>query len=143
MKEHKSPTTTVAKPLANYSHSRRVGGLVYFAGQGCRDPISNIWAGVMFSEDGRALAYDFDAQVRGVLRNVEAVLATENLSRSHIVDVQVFLTDMATQFPILNKIWNEFFASVKIPPVRTTVGVKELPGLNLVEMKVTASLELP
>jgi enamine deaminase RidA (YjgF/YER057c/UK114 family) len=143
MKEHKDSITTLAKPLATYSHSRRVSGLVYFAGQGCRDPITNIWAGVMLSEDGRAVAYDFDAQVRGVLRNVEAVLGTEGLSRSHIVDVQVFLTDMATQFPILNIIWNEFFAGVKIPPVRTTVGVKELPGLNLVEMKVIASLELP
>lgn len=134
---------TLAKPLATYSHSRRVGSLVYFAGQGCRDPLTNMWAGVMFSEDGRPVAFDFEAQVRGVLRNVEAVLAKETLTRHHIVDVQVFLTDMSTQFSVLNKIWNEFFETSKCPPVRTTVGVKELPGLNLVEMKVIASVDLP
>jgi enamine deaminase RidA (YjgF/YER057c/UK114 family) len=49
---------------------------------------------------------------------------------------------MSDQFPVLNKVWNEFFRDVSNPPVRTTVAVKELPGLNLVEMKVIATTEL-
>jgi 2-aminomuconate deaminase len=136
-------TNTLPKPLAAYSHARRVGPLVFFAGQGCRDPITDIWAGVLFADDGRAIAYDFEAQVRGVFKNVEAALTHESLTRNHVIDVTVFLTDMANQFSVLNKVWNEFFATAKCPPVRTTVGVKELPGLNLVEMKVIASTDLP
>ena len=143
MKTPSDQKNLIAQPLATYSHARRVGGLVYFAGQGCRNPLTNIWEGVMFSEDGRPIAYNFEAQVRGVLRNVESVLAREGLTRDHILDVNVFLTDMEAQFPILNTIWNEFFGATKCPPVRTTVGVKELPGLNQIEMKVIASIDLP
>jgi 2-aminomuconate deaminase len=136
-----SRSSTLTKPLAAYGHSRRVGQLVYLAGQGCRDPKTDIWAGVTFDEKGKPTRFDFEAQVRGVLRNVEAVLTHESLTRRHIVDVHVFLTNMAEQFPVLNKVWNEFFKDIPTPPVRTTIGVKELPGLNLVEMKVTAAHE--
>ena len=135
-------TPSLTKPLAAYNHARRVGQLVYLAGQGCRDPQTDIWAGVTFDASGKPSAFDFEAQVRGVLRNVEAVLKHESLNRSHIIDVQVFLTNMSDQFPVVNKVWNEFFREVSNPPVRTTVAVKELPGLNLVEMKVIATTEL-
>lgn len=133
--------SSLTKPLASYAHARRVGSLVFLAGQGCRDPKTDVWAGVTFDQQGRAVNIDFEAQVRGVFRNVEAVLIHEKLSRHNIVDVQVFLTNMAEQFPVLNRVWNEFFADVTSPPVRTTVAVKELPGLNLVEMKVIATTE--
>lgn len=131
----------LTKPLAKYAHSRRVGNLVFLAGQGCRDPKTNIWAGVTFDSAGKPLKIDFEAQVRGVFRNIEAALSQESLTKHHIVDAQVFLTDMSEQFPVMNQIWNEFFADVSNPPVRTTVAVKELPGLNLVEMKITAAAE--
>jgi enamine deaminase RidA (YjgF/YER057c/UK114 family) len=134
-----SDARDLAKPLANYAHSRRVGDLVLLAGQGCRDPKTDIWAGVSFDEHGMPLKIDFEAQVLGVLRNVESALAAEHLTRHHIVDVQVFLTNMKDQFEVMNKVWNEFFKEVTSPPVRTTVAVKELPGLNLIEMKVAAS----
>ena len=131
----------LTKPLATYAHTRRVGGLVFLAGQGCRDPHSDIWAGVTFDDNGKPLKIDFEAQVRGVFKNVESALRHESLTRDHIVDAQVFLTNMTEQFPVMNKVWNEFFADVRQPPVRTTVAVKELPGLNLVEMKVIATTE--
>jgi 2-aminomuconate deaminase len=136
-----SRSSNLTKPLASYGHARRVGQLVYLAGQGCRDPKTDVWAGVTFDAQGKQASFDFEAQVRGVLRNVDAVLANENLTRRHIVDVHVFLTNMSEQFPVLNKVWNEFFKDMPTPPVRTTIGVKELPGLNLVEMKVIAAHE--
>jgi 2-aminomuconate deaminase len=120
-------------------HASSAGDLVLLAGQGCRDPKTDVWAGISFDEHGKPLKIDFEAQVRGVLRNVESALAAENLTRNHIVDVQVFLTNMKEQFDVMNKVWNEFFRDVAHPPVRTTVAVKELPGLNLIEMKVAAS----
>ncbi len=136
-----SRSSNLTKPLAAYGHARRIGQLVYLAGQGCRDPKTDVWAGVTFDDKGKPVRFDFEAQVRGVLRNVESVLTSESLTRRHIVDVQVFLTNMDEQFSVLNKVWNEFFKDMPTPPVRTTIGVKELPGLNLVEMKVIAAHE--
>lgn len=131
----------LTKPLATYSHARRVGHLLFVAGQGCRDPQTDIWAGVTFGPDGKVESIDFEKQVLGVFRNVEAVLKDNELSREDIIDVQVFLTNMLDQFSIMNRVWNEFFDGINTPPTRTTVAVKELPGLNLIEMKVIAATE--
>lgn len=130
----------LTKPLATYSHARQVGNLLFIAGQGCRDPETDIWAGVTFAGTGKPVAIDFEAQVRGVFKNVEAVLTNNGVSRKDIIDVQVFLTNMTDQFSIMNKVWNEFFNDQTSCPTRTTVAVKELPGLNLIEMKVIASI---
>lgn len=130
----------LTKPLASYSHCRNVGELVFIAGQGCRDPETDIWAGVTFDATNKPVKIDFELQVLGVLKNVDAALSSQGLNRDHIIDVMVFLTDMEKQFPILNKVWNEYFSKCKDRPTRTTIGVKELPGLNLVEMKVIASM---
>ena len=130
----------LAKPLAAYSHTRTVGQLVFIAGQGCRDPETDIWAGVTFNPDGSAKEINFEQQVRGVFRNVERALKSAGLSKHDLVDVQVFLTDMQRQFPVMNRVWNEFFEGTGPGPTRTTVAVKELPGLNQIEMKAIAAL---
>ena len=140
-------TLAKATPLVLAGLAVAVGlraGLFNIGAQGqlLSGALAAAWAGVTFDASGKPSAFDFEAQVRGVLRNVEAVLQHESLNRSHIIDVQVFLTNMSDQFPVLNKVWNEFFSDVSNPPVRTTVAVKELPGLNLVEMKVIATTEL-
>lgn len=132
----------LTKPLANYSHIRRCGDLLLLAGQGCRDPETNVWAGVSFDAKGQLIGIDFEAQVRGVFKNIEAVLQSEGYSRKHVVDVQVFLTDMDKQFPTVNKVWDEYFDGINPPPTRTTIGVRQLPGLNQVEMKVIASTKI-
>ena len=131
----------LTKPLATYSHSRRVGDVLFIAGQGCRDPKTNIWAGVTFDAQGKATNIDFGAQVRGVLRNIEDVLKSNGLTKANLIDVQVFLTDMDKQFATMNGIWNEFFAGVELLPTRTTVSVSGLPGLNQIEMKSIATFK--
>lgn len=131
----------LTKPLANYSHCRRVGDLLFIAGQGCRSPKTNIWAGVTFDATGKATHIDFAAQVKGVLANIEDVLKTNGLTRANLVDVQVFLTNMDEQFATMNSIWNEFFTGVELKPTRTTVSVSGLPGLNLIEMKSIATFK--
>lgn len=130
--------TDLTKPLANYAHTRRHGSMVFLAGQGCRDPKTDLWAGVTFDSHGHPIKFDFEAQLRGVFQNIDDVLGSIGLTRQDILDIQVFLTDLKQQFSTLNQIWDEYFDGVKVLPTRTTIGVKELPGLNLVEMKVTA-----
>lgn len=129
----------LTKPLASYSHSRRLGNTLYLAGQGCRDPRTNQEAGVSLDESGRVLSYDIAAQTRGVFANIERALTAAGLDKHALVDVQVFLTDME-DFASMNRVWNEYFSGVEVPPTRTTVAVKALPGHNFVEMKAIAAL---
>ena len=136
-KESAAGAIPLTKPLASYSHTRRVGQLIFVAGQGCRDPNTNAYRGLTLATDGAVVSYDIREQARGVLENIERALRSEGLDRSAIVDVQVFLTDMK-DFPGMNEVWNEFFKEVSPLPTRTTVAVKSLPGTNFVEMKTVA-----
>ena len=127
----------MTEPFADYPHIRKVGPLYFLAGQGCRDPETNQCCGLELDDEGNIMTYNIADQTIGVLHNVERVLKSANLDRSHIVDVQVFLTNM-DDFSEMNRVWNEFFLEVD-SPTRTTVAVKGLPGQNFVEMKVIAA----
>jgi enamine deaminase RidA (YjgF/YER057c/UK114 family) len=129
--------TTLTQPLAKYSHVRKVGDLVFVAGQGCRDPKTNGYRGLVEDQSGTIVSYDISQQTWGVLENIERALSSIGLNRTNIVDIQVFLTTM-TDFEGMNQVWNQFFESVEIPPTRTTVAVAALPGKNFVEMKAIA-----
>ncbi len=127
----------LTRPMAKYAHARRAGALLFVAGQGARDPRTNAYAGVTRDAQGQVASHDITAQTVAVLANVERALAGQGLDRRHLVDVTVFLTDMA-EFDAMNLVWNEFFAE-GAPPTRTTVAVKTLPGDNFVEMKAVAA----
>lgn len=129
----------LTKPFASYAHWRRCGDLVYIAGQGCRDPETNLYAGVTYGPNGKTIvSYDITAQTKGVFKNIERALADCKLSKKNLVDITVFLTTM-DDFDKMNKIWNEFFGSTdQAVPTRTTIAVKQLPGDNFVEMKAIA-----
>lgn len=133
------PAAGLTKPLAAYSHARKVGQLLFLAGQGCRDAKTNAYAGLSLKADGSVDRYDIEAQARAVLANIESVLKANALDRAALVDVQVFLADM-NDFAGMNAVWNDFFREVPVPPTRTTVAVKALPGLNFIEMKAVAAL---
>ena len=72
-----------------------------------------------------------------MLTNIERVLHSQGLDRSHLVDVTVFLTNM-DEFPQMNAVWNRYF-SESSAPTRTTVAVTRLPGDNFIEMKAIAA----
>jgi 2-aminomuconate deaminase len=110
---------------------------LFLAGQGSRDPATDQCAGLTRDAGGRIVGHDVAAQTRAVFANIERVLAANGLGRRHLVDVTVFLTDMA-EFPAMNEVWNEFFAGID-GPARTTVAVSRLPGDNFIEMKAIAA----
>lgn len=131
-------TEPLTKAFATYAHTRKAGGLVFLAGQGCREPATDQCTGLTRDSSGNITSYDIKAQTTGVLKNIERALAHEGLDRSHLVDVTVFLTDMQ-DFEPMNQIWNNFFAESRAP-TRTTVAVSKLPGDNFIEMKAIAAL---
>lgn len=130
-----------AGPLAHYPHAKRVGSLVFLSGVSARQPDGRV-RGVTLGPEGRLLSNDICEQTRGVLENMQAILAAAGGRLADLVDMSVFLTDMAL-YKDFNDVYNSFFDAAS-GPARTTVGVAALPGPHLlVEMKGIAHLPEP
>ena len=123
-------------PLGAYSHAIRAGNLLFLSGQGCRDPLTGIEAGIAMDADGKVTNYEITAQTRGCITNMERVLKAAGLALTDLVDVTVFLADMK-DFAAYNKVYAEYF-SFPEPPARTTIQAAALPGRNFIEIKAIA-----
>jgi 2-aminomuconate deaminase len=127
-----------AAALARYPHARVVGDFVFVSGISSRRP-DNSHVGVTIRADGH-VEKDISAQTAAVLDNIDAILRAAGASLANVVDMTVYLTDMA-DYGGMNAVWNERFTDKNAAPARTTVGVRELPHPNLlVEMKAVALL---
>lgn len=126
------------KAVGRYPHARRVGDLLFLSGIGPRDPASNGIPGNVHDAEGRLIAYDIAAQTRAVFANVRAVLDASGARWEDLVDVTVYLTDMARDFPVYNAIWAEYFPDVDTAPCRTTLGITTLPTPIAIELKCIA-----
>ena len=130
-------TESAPKPVGAYPHARRVGDMLYLSGVGPRQPKTNaIPGGPVRDEKGNALDYDVEAQTRATIANVKAILEAAGSSMDRIIDVTVFLIDMARDFPTYNRVYAEVFQN--IGATRTTIEVRALPTPIAVEFKVVA-----
>jgi enamine deaminase RidA (YjgF/YER057c/UK114 family) len=127
----------VPTPLAHYTQGRRVGDLIFLAGQ-----LASDWKTGVPADLGRQPGYpfygsDIKDQTRFVLENIKANLEDAGSDLEHVVKTQVFILD-CDLFAEFDEVWKEFFPT---PPPRTTVetGPKGLlvPG-TLVEIDVIA-----
>jgi len=133
---HRAP-----EPVGAYPHAKRVGNLLFVSGLGPRKRGSKDIPGVTLDAAGRAVAKDIAAQCRSVFENVRIVLEEAGSAWENIVDVTVFLTDMAGDFATYNKVYAEYFAGPGKPnPTRTTVEVNCLPTPIAIELKVIATI---
>ncbi|MEO8747015.1 MAG: Rid family hydrolase [Rhodanobacter sp.] len=131
-------TNTAPAPVGAYPHARRVGDLLLLSGIGSRIPGSNAVPGNVYDAVGKLVAHDIAAQTRQVLGNVRAVLQAAGAAWEDLVDVTVFLTDMAGDFAGYNAVWAEYFADPATAPCRTTLGITALPTPIAIELKCTA-----
>ena len=129
------------KPVGRYPHARRVGDLLFLSGIGPRDPASDVIAGNEYFADGRVRKYDIEAQTRAVFANVRAVLEASDAHWEDLVDVTVYLTDMARDFATYNAIWAEHFPEAATAPCRTTLGITALPTPIAIELKCVAAIK--
>jgi 2-aminomuconate deaminase len=127
------------RPVGHYPHARRVGGLLFLSGIGPRDPIGNGIPGNVHDAEGRLIAYDIEAQTRAVFANVRTVLEASGARWEDLVDVTVYLTDMARDFAAYNAIWAEYFPDPATAPCRTTLGITALPTPIAIELKCIAA----
>ena len=126
-------------PVGSYPHARRVGGLLFLSGIGPRDAATNAILGNVHDADGHLISYDIDSQVRAVFANVRAVLEASGAQWQDLVDVTVYLTDMARDFKAYNRVWAEYFPDPATAPCRTTLGISALPTPIAIELKCVAA----
>jgi len=131
-------STRAPEPVGAFPHARRAGNLLFLSGMGPRQRGAADIPGVTLDEAGRISSYDFTTQCKAVFENVRAVLEDAGSSWDRIIDVTVFLTDMAKDFPTFNTLYAEAFANNQ--PTRTTIEVNCLPTPIAVELKVVASI---
>ncbi|HEY6941289.1 RidA family protein [Dokdonella sp.] len=135
-------TDAAPAPVGAYPHARRVGDLLFLSGVGPRTPGSNAIPGNVHDAEGRLVAYDIEAQCRQVFANVRAVLEASGARWEDLVDVTVFLTDMARDFAAYNRVYAEHFPDPATAPCRTTLGITALPTPIAIELKCVAKAGL-
>jgi len=127
------------EPVGAYPHALRAGDLLFLSGVGPRERGKKEIPGVELDESGNIVSYDIEAQCRSVFQNVRYILEDAGSSWENIIDVTVFLTNMANDFAIYNRLYAEYFKDNK--PCRTTVEVNALPTPIAIELKVIATIE--
>ena len=133
--------TAAPKAVGRYPHARRVGQMLYLSGIGPRDARDDSIPGNVAGSDGTLASYDIVAQCHSVFANVRAVLEASGAQWADLVDVTVYLTDMARDFKAYNAVWAEYFPDVAKAPCRTTLGITALPTPIAIELKCLAVLQ--
>jgi len=129
------------KAVGHYPHARRVGNLLFLSGIGPRHAATDAIAGNEYFADGRVRKYDIQAQAHEVFANVRAVLESSGAGWEDLIDVTVYLTDMARDFKAYNAVWAEHFPDAASAPCRTTLGITALPTPIAIELKCIALLK--
>ena len=126
------------RAVGRYPHARRVGELLFLSGIGPRTPGTDAIPGNVYNAAGRVTDYDIVAQCHSVFANVRAVLEASGARWEDLVDVTVYLTDMAGDFKAYNAVWAEYFPDAENAPCRTTLGITALPTPIAIELKCVA-----
>lgn len=110
--------------IGTYSQGVVHNGVWYFSGQIGLDAKSG------------EMANGFDAQLENIMKNIDGLLHSQDLTRANIIKTTVFMTDLA-QFGKVNEAFTKFFTAPY--PARSTVQVSALPKGAVVEIEVVAA----
>ena len=125
MTERKAIQTDKApKAMGPHSQAMLAGNTLYISGQLGIDPAT-----------GKMVDGDTAAQAKQALENIMAILMETNMSMHNVVQVQVFLADIAN-FTAVNEVYKTFFAEPY--PARAAFQVAALPAGGSVEILATA-----
>lgn len=136
--KHIVHTDSAPKPVGLYPHARRVGNLLFLSGIGPRSAKDNSIPGNEYDAQDNLVKYDIEAQCRSVFQNVKSVLEASGSKWENLIDVTVFLTNMKQDFPVMNRLYAEYFKDAQ--PCRTTVEINSLPTPIAVELKCIATV---
>jgi len=128
MKKYKTIETKLApNAIGPYSQGIITGDLLFVSGQIGLNP-----------ETGELISNRFEEQARQSIENLKNIILEGGVDLSHVVSVDVFLTDLKN-FKLFNQIYQNFFTENK--PARAVVEVSALPKNALIEIKCIACLK--
>lgn len=110
--------------VGTYSQGVFHNGVYYFSGQ------------IGLDAKTGEMAMGFDAQLETILKNIDGLLQSQDLTRENIIKTTIFMTDLA-QFGKVNEAYMKFFTAPY--PARSTVQVSALPKGAVVEIEVVAA----
>lgn len=117
----------VPTPRGFYSHAVQAGPLLFISGQ------------LPLDLSGQVSGQTAGEQARQALANVHAVLQAGGADWQHLVQVTVYVSDIA-HWPAVNEVYQELLGHVSVPPARAVVPVKDLHYGAMVEIQATAYL---
>ncbi len=112
--------------VGTYSQGTFHNGVYYFSGQ------------IGLDAKTGEMADGFDAQLANVLKNIDGLLQSQDLTRENIIKTTIFMTDL-DQFGKVNEAYTKFFTAPF--PARSTVQVSALPKGAVVEIEVIAAVK--
>lgn len=110
--------------VGTYSQGVEYNGVYYFSGQIGIDPATS------------ELKEGFEAQTAQIMKNIDGLLESCNITREHIIKTSIFVTDLAN-FGKVNEAYVEYFKGPY--PARSCVEVPSLPKGALIEIEVIAA----
>ena len=117
-------TDKAPAPIGPYSQATQVGNLLFLSGQIAIDPTT-----------GNLITEHLASETHQVMRNIGAILESQQLDYTAIVKTSIFLKNM-DDFAQINEIYGSYFESDY--PARETVEVARLPKDVNVEISVIA-----
>jgi 2-iminobutanoate/2-iminopropanoate deaminase len=120
---HTLNSPDVNAPAGHYSHASVAGDLVFISGQ------------LPFPFGSKELPEGIEMQTLQALKNVEAVLAAAGSSLRHVLNVQIFIPNVAL-WPEVNKVYSGYMKDAK--PARTIVPCNSLHYGALIEINAVA-----
>ncbi len=123
MVEYLTPPGAIA-PTGTWSVASRAGDFVFVAGMRGIDPGTN------------ELVVGDEARVRQAFANMALIAASQGATLKDAARLVVYVTDMATHRPIVNKVQEELWGSGPYPP-RTILEVSRLNQDDIVEIEGT------
>ena len=118
-------TPNAPAAIGPYSQGIVCGGIAWFSGQ---IPLSPVTVEVVGST--------IEEQAEQVMKNIQALLESQNAAFTDVVKTTCFLADMK-DFAAFNGVYEKYFTG---RPARSCVAVKELPKGVLCEVEVIASV---
>ncbi|KAL6788060.1 YjgF-like protein [Trichoderma afarasin] len=76
--------------------------------------------------DGTMVQGTIQDRTRQVIKNLEAVLAAEEMSLKDVVKATIYIKNFDENFPLVNQVWEEMMPEPR--PTRTSLGVAQLPA---------------
>lgn len=118
-------TKNAPAAIGPYSQGIVCGDMLFASGQIPLSPAT-----------GEVVGDTIETQAEQVMKNIKAILESQNIGFTNVVKTTCFLADMK-DFAAFNSIYAEYFTG---KPARSCVAVKDLPKGVLCEVEIIAYL---